>query len=76
MNKLFGKKKKKVEKKSDDEESKKIVTKETSLVDPSYNIKKLFKKGVNLMADEKLDDAVEVFQQALRIEPDNVEILM
>ena len=76
MNKLFGKKNKKAEKKSDDEESKKIVTKETSLVDPSYNIKKLFKKGVNLMADEKLDDAVEVFQQALRIEPDNVEILM
>ena len=76
MNKLFGKKKKKVEKKSVDEESKKIVTKETSLVDPSYNIKKLFKKGINLMADEKLDDAVEVFQQALRIEPDNVEILM
>ena len=76
MNKLFGKKNKKAEKKSDDEESKKIVTKETSLVDPSYNIKKLFKKGINLMADEKLDDAVEIFQQALRIEPDNVEILM
>ena len=76
MNKLFGKKKKKIENKSDDEESKKIVTKETSLVDPSYNIKKLFKKGINLMADEKLDDAVEIFQQALRIEPDNVEILM
>ena len=76
MNKLFGKKKKKAEKQSDDEESKKIVTKETSLVDPSYNIKKLFKKGINLMADEKLEDAVEIFQQALRIEPDNVEILM
>ena len=28
------------------------------------------------MADEKLDDAVEVFEQALRIEPDNVEVLM
>ena len=51
MNKLFGKKKKKAEKKSDDEESKKIVTKETSLVDPSYYIKKLFKKGIYLMAD-------------------------
>ena len=75
MIKLFGKKNKKIEK-SKDEESEKIVTKETSLVDPSYNIKKLFKKGVNLMADEKLDDAVEVFEQALRIEPDNVEILM
>ena len=75
VNKLFGKKKKKVEQKGNDE-SEEIVTKERSLVDPSYNIKKLFKKGINLMADEKLDDAVEIFQQALRIEPDNVEILM
>ena len=73
---MFGKKKKKVELESKEEGSKKIVTKETSLVDPSYNIKKLFKKGINLMADEKLNEAVEVFEQALRIEPDNVEILM
>ncbi len=56
--------------------SEKIVTKERSLVDPSYNIKKLYKKGVNLMADEKLDDAIEIFEQALRIEPDNIEVLM
>jgi tetratricopeptide (TPR) repeat protein len=75
VNKLFGKKNKKIGKPSK-EESDPIVTKETSLVDPSYNIKKLFKKGINLMADEKLDDAVEVFEQALRIEPDNIEVLM
>ena len=75
MNKLFGKKKKKIEKPSK-EESGPVVTKETSLVDPSYNIKKLYKKGINLMADEKLDDAVEIFEQALRIEPDNIEVLM
>jgi tetratricopeptide (TPR) repeat protein len=49
---------------------------ETSLVDPDYNRKKLFKKGVNLMADEKLEEAVLVFEQALRIEPDNIETLM
>ena len=48
---MFGKKNKKIEKTSKDE-SDPIVTKETSLVDPSYNIKKLFKKGINLMADE------------------------
>jgi len=72
---LFGKKNKKIKNTSKDE-SDPVVTKETSLVDPSYNIKKLFKKGINLMADEKLDDAVEVFEQALRIEPDNVEVLM
>ena len=73
---MFGKKNKGKKVSSEKEESEKIVSKETSLVDPSYNIKKLFKKGVNLMADEKLDDAIEVFEQALRIEPDNVEILM
>ena len=73
---MFGKKNKEKKVSSEKEESGKIVTKETSLVDPSYNIKKLFKKGINLMADEKLDDAIEIFEQALRIEPDNVEILM
>jgi len=48
----------------------------TSLVDADYNRKKLFKKGVNLMADEKLEEAVEVFEQALRIDPGNIETLM
>ena len=48
----------------------------TSLVDADYNRKKLFRKGVNLMADEKIEDAVEVFEQALRIDPDNIETLM
>ena len=28
------------------------------------------------MADEKLEEAIEIFEQALRIEPDNVETLM
>jgi len=73
---LFSKKNKKVEKILKKEESENIVSKENSLVDPSYNIKKLFKKGINLMADEKLEHAVEIFEQALRIEPDNVEVLM
>jgi tetratricopeptide (TPR) repeat protein len=73
---LFGKKSKEKEINLKKDEPGKIVTKETSLVDPSYNIKKLFKKGVNLMADEKLDDAIEIFEQALRIDPSNVEILM
>jgi len=76
LDKLFGKKSKKIEVKSKKRELESIVTKETSLVDPNYNIKKLFKKGINLMADEKLDDAIEIFEQALRIEPDNIEVLM
>lgn len=48
----------------------------TSLADPKYNLKRLYKKGINLMADEKLEDAIEVFEQALRIDPKNVETLL
>ncbi|RNJ77037.1 MAG: tetratricopeptide repeat protein [Nitrosopumilus sp. B06] len=48
----------------------------TSLVDADYGRKKLFKRGVNLMADEKLEEAATVFEQALRIDPDSVETLM
>ena len=72
MKKPFGKKSKEPE----EEKSEKKVTKETSLVDADYNRKKLYKKGINLMADEKLEDAIIVFEQALRIDPDNVETLM
>ena len=72
MKKPFGKKSKKPE----ESKLEKEVVEETSLVDSDYNRKKLYKKGVNLMADEKLEDAVEVFQQALRIDPTNVETLM
>ena len=57
-------------------EKKPMVKKETSLTDADYNRKKLFKKGINLMADEKLDDAAIVFEQALRIDPNNVETLL
>ena len=80
MKKLFGKKskeKKEAEKAiSGKEDTKKIIPRERSLVDSDYNRKKLFKKGINLMADEKLEEAVDVFQQALRIEPTNIETLM
>jgi len=37
---------------------------------------KLYKKGINLMADEKLEEAVEMFQLALRIDPASVDVLM
>ena len=72
MKKPFGRKSK--EKEEPKPEKRKVE--ETSLVDPDYNRKKLFKKGINLMADEKLEAAIEVFEQALRIEPDNIETLM
>jgi tetratricopeptide (TPR) repeat protein len=77
VKKPFGRKSKKIEEsKSDDSKPDKTIPRERSLVDIDYNRKKLFKKGVNLMADEKLEDAIEVFEQALRIDPDNIETLM
>ncbi len=52
------------------------IPRERSLVDTDYNRKKLFKKGINLMADAKLEDAAMVFEQALRIDPDSVETML
>jgi tetratricopeptide (TPR) repeat protein len=72
VKKLFQKRSKDKEVEIEDKNS----VKETSLVDPDYNRKKLFKKGINLMADEKLEEAADIFEQALRIEPDNIETLM
>jgi len=53
-----------------------LVKNETSLVDPDYNRKKLFSKGINLMADEKLEDASRVFELILRSNPDDVYALL
>jgi len=72
VKKLFGKKSKEI----DESKLEKKEVKETSLVNPDYNRMKLFKKGINLMADEKLEDAIEMFQQALRIDPNSVDTLM
>ncbi len=73
MKKPFQRKKKseKIERESEIEK-----VEETSLTDADYNRRKLFKKGLNLMADEKLEDATVVFEQALRIDPDHVETLL
>lgn len=72
MKRLFGKK----SKETDESKSEKKEVKKTSLVNPDYNRMKLYKKGINLMADEKLEDAVEMFQLALRIDPASVDVLM
>ncbi len=57
-------------------EEKTKITKDASLIDHDYNLKRLFRKGVNFMAEEKLDEATEVLEQALRIDPTNVDILL
>ena len=47
-----------------------------SLIDADFNRNKLFSKGINLMADEKLEDASHVFEMVLRINPNDVDALL
>lgn len=53
-----------------------LESKETSLVKADYHKNKLIKKGIHLMADERLEDAVKVFEQAIRLDPNNTEALL
>ena len=50
--------------------------KDTKLSDPNYSRNKLYKKGVSLMADEKMEEAVRSFEDALRIDPGHVDSLL
>ena len=49
---------------------------ETSLTNVNYQRDRLFKKGINLMADEKLDEAVINFEMILRADPNDVEAML
>jgi len=46
------------------------------LINKHYGRDKLFKKAINLMADEKLDEAAVFFEKALILDPDNIDILL
>jgi tetratricopeptide (TPR) repeat protein len=48
----------------------------TKLADPNYSRNKHFKKGISLMADERMDDAARAFEDALRIDPGHVDSLL
>jgi len=50
--------------------------KETSLTNVNYQRDRLYKKGVNFMADEKLEEAVETFEMILRAEPNDVDAML
>jgi tetratricopeptide (TPR) repeat protein len=50
--------------------------KESSLTNVNYQRDRLFKKGVNFMADEKLEEAVRSFEMILRTDPKDVEALL
>src|SRR5574341_785626 len=49
---------------------------ESKLTDSDYSRNKLFKKGIRWMADEKMEEAAEAFEQALRIDPGHVDSLL
>jgi len=67
--KLFGLKKR-------SEKTSLVKKDEGSLIDVDFNRNKLFSKGINLMADEKLEDASHVFEMILRINPNDVDALL
>jgi len=48
----------------------------TKLTDSNYNRNKLYKKGISMMADERMDDAARAFEDALRIDPNHIESLL
>jgi len=54
----------------------KEVKKESELTDSDYSRNKLYKKGIGFMADEKMEEAVQAFEQALRIDPGHVDSLL
>ena len=67
--KLFGLKKK-------SNKTELVKKDETSLIDANFNRNKLFSKGINRMADEKLEDASHLFEMILRINPNDVDALL
>ena len=75
MRKLFR------DKKESDTEIKKVEldlpeSDSTKLADTNYSRNKLYKKGISLMADERMDEAARAFEDALRIDPGHVDSLL
>ncbi|MDE1842986.1 MAG: tetratricopeptide repeat protein [Thaumarchaeota archaeon] len=77
MKKLFGDKKEeetKISKKTDIKIPEESTN--TKITDPNYTRTKHYKKGVSLMADERMEDAARAFEDALRIDPGHVDSLL
>jgi len=49
---------------------------DTSLTNADYQRNRLFKKGINFMADEKLEEASRSFEMILRTDPNDVEAML
>ncbi|HJU79742.1 MAG TPA: tetratricopeptide repeat protein [Nitrososphaeraceae archaeon] len=57
--------------KDKDNDSKREVSKDTDSLD--FQVRDLYKKGVNYMSNDKLSDAIRSFELALRLDPNYVE---
>ena len=77
MRKLFGEKKEEsgIEIKKTDSELPKESS-DSKLTDANYSRNKFYKKGIAMMADERMDDAARAFEDALRIDPGHVDSLL
>src|SRR5574340_334616 len=48
----------------------------TKITDPNYTRDRMYKKGISLMADEKMEDAAAAFESAIQIDPGHVDSLL
>jgi tetratricopeptide (TPR) repeat protein len=74
LRKLFGDKKEETKIKKAESVAKESSN--TSITDSNYSRNKHYKKGVSLMADERMEDAARAFQDALRVDPGHVDSLL
>ncbi|MBI3841636.1 MAG: tetratricopeptide repeat protein [Thaumarchaeota archaeon] len=52
------------------------LKKESKLTDPDYTRNEFYKKGIKMMADERMEDAIQAFEKALRVDPNHVDSLI
>jgi tetratricopeptide (TPR) repeat protein len=77
LKRLFGDKKEETGKEIKKIESEMLKdSNSTKLTDANYSRNKHYKKGVSLMADERMEDAARSFEDALRIDPGHVDSLL
>lgn len=76
MKKIFGDKSSTKKPETPEPEFSVQVSKDTKIADPNYSRNKYYKKGISLMADEKMEDAARAFEDALRIDPGHVDSML
>jgi len=62
--------------KDKEEQERSVESSESKLTNPNYTRDKMYKKGISLMADEKMEDAVTAFEAAIQIDPGHVDSIL